>query len=147
MRALAVVGYYVCWVLASALISLLLGTLLWMFLEARFEATGRIDDDWVVLVMPPLGAALGILAARRTRESRVLHRVCRPLGLFIVLAGIAAAVVYFEKAEAVSGTGMLAGLGEAIIALFFVFLALIGALMVGIGTLGAAARPQSPSGE
>ena len=147
MRASAAVGYYVCWALASALVALLLGTVLWVFLEARFEATGRIDDDWVLLVMPPVGVALGILAARRTRESRALHRVCRPLGLIAVLAGIAAAVIYFEKAEAVTGTGMFAGLGEVIVALFFVFLALIGALMVGIGALGAAACPQSPSGE
>ena len=99
------------------------------------------------MVIPPVGAVLGILAARRTRESRGFHRVCRPLGLILVLAGIALAVTYFEKSEALTGTGMGAGLGELIIALLFVFVALIGVLMVGIGALGAAARPQSPSGE
>lgn len=147
MRALAVVGYYVCWALEAGLVALVFGSILAAALDPRFGANLGVDDDWVLLVMPSMGAMLGVLAARRTRESPRLHGACLRAGLITVLGGVVGAVIYSEKAVTFAGTGMLAGMGELVISLFFVSVVLIGALLTAIGALGPAARRQSPSGE
>ncbi len=98
MRRVAAVGYYVCWTLATAISATLIAAVLWEAYVARSGTLlGRIDDDVTYAVMGPLGAVVGVLAARRTRESRILHRVCRTLGLVCVLAGITMAIVFKDK--------------------------------------------------
>lgn len=147
MKWFAIVGYYACWMLAAAIATQIAGLLLVALLWGHVEVLrGRIDDD-VLLALFPVGALLGFAAGWTTRESQKVHRACRVIGLIVGLVGITVAIVDWEKALAAQGEYMFAVWVDGFFALLFGIVAVIGILMMGMASFGAAVRRQSRSGE
>jgi fermentation-respiration switch protein FrsA (DUF1100 family) len=71
--------------------------------------TRRIDDD-IVLLGFPLGAVLGVFAARATVRRRAVHRTLVVLGVVAAAAGIAGAMSQFAASTARHGEGPFSGL-------------------------------------
>ncbi len=142
-RRLATAGHFSCWTVAAAIVALVasfaLSTISVAYLPAYW--------GWIVLALIPLGAMLGFVAAWKTRESPKIHRTCRVLGLILALVGITMAIVFAEKAGALPETGMFPSFVDAVFAVLFGILAVIGILVMGIAGFGTAALRHSPTGE
>ena len=124
------IAYFASWMLAAGAASGLAFSIGWTAFGG-----GALDDD-VALLGIPFGAALGILAASRTRQHRIVHRVLVVGGLVCATGGATAGLVMFAAAEAQHGKGCMAGLGEAIVGVLAFCVAVIGALCLAAGTTG-----------
>ena len=140
------VGYFACWITTAALTAFLLATLLWESVAADSSLLRGVDDDFALLALP-LGALLGVWAARRTRRARRFQLACLPVGVALVGLGLYQAREAFVRADGLTGTGPFAGLGEYIDGLLFWAVAVIGVLVAGMGACGAiAGSPEKPPG-
>src|SRR5262245_63751558 len=125
------VAYFASWVLFLGGACGLVAVVVW-------SACGpRIVDDDAALLGFPLGAALGVFAARATVRRRAVHRALIVVGLVAAAVGTVGAVSQFAASRASHGGGPFAGLGAA---LFGMLLACIAALRVVCTAAGAAGR-------
>jgi hypothetical protein len=124
------VAYFASWALAASGACGLVSAVAWSASGIR-----RIDDD-VVLLGFLIGAVLGLVAARATRQRRGVHRALLAGGLVAIAAGTAGAVKMFAAAESRHGHGPFAGLGEALVGLVLVAVAAIGVAGLAAGAFG-----------
>jgi hypothetical protein len=80
------------------------------------------DDEWAFYSWP-LGLWPGWRFANRSLLWRRFHIACLIAGACLTPICVAIAVKYHLRAEALRGTGFLAGLGEAITAAIYLFFA------------------------
>jgi hypothetical protein len=129
MRGLCSAGYFGSWLITAALLLFIPIVLVWEMANVSY-LTG-VDDD-VTLLALPMGAALGVWAAVRTRRAAVIHRVFCVVGILCTLMGTLMANGFLQRSERATGSGPFAGLGELVGVGMSIGIAALGACMFGI---------------
>ena len=138
MRRLFLAGYFGSWLVTAALVLSVPIGLLWE--TANLSHLTGVDDD-VTLLALPIGAALGVWAAVRTRRAAVVHRVIAMFGILCMLMGTLMATWFVQSSERAAGSGPFAGLGELVGVAMGIGIVALGACMCGIWAFAKLAGP------
>lgn len=129
MRRVFAIGYFGSWLITGALLVFVPTALLWEMASVS-HLTG-VDDDITLLALP-MGAALGVWAAARTRLAQAVHRAFSIVGGLCTLMGTVMASWLLQRSERATGSGPFAGLGELVGVGMSLGVVAIGACMFGI---------------
>jgi hypothetical protein len=132
------VAYFASWVL-------FLGGACGLAAVVAWSACGpRLVDDDAALLGFPLGAVLGVFAARATVRRRGVHRTLVVLGVVAAAAGTAGAMSQFAASTARHGEGPFSGLGEALVGMLLACVAALGVAACAAGAAGRLAARTEP---
>jgi hypothetical protein len=118
-RALPKNVYRVSWAILSGQLVFAVSVIAADLLYERFAILA--DDDWALYTWP-LGVGVGWVFGNRSLAWHRFHLVCVVVGGVLTPLFVALAVRYHQQAQALKGTGFLAGLGEAITAFCCLYL-------------------------
>ena len=145
MKRICIVGYFLSWMAATALLAYVPLALVWE--GARRTLRHGIDDGVAALALP-VGAALGAWAAARIRPGRKGRLTFLTIGVALILTGAWLTWASLDASDRAKGSGPFAGLGELAFAGMTIVLGIFGACVFGIGMFGTLARfPESAGGD
>jgi len=154
MKKFYVISYFVCWALLGAGVLLLPVSIIWdhqfwdMLYDFVVYGSGSFrldaDDGWMGLLSIFIGGMVGVWIAKSTQDWQILHRKLIWSGRIGATCFFIVSIVMFILAKT-APRGLLSGVGETLVGLLALWIAMIFLFALGAGIFGRLSSPSSSS--